>query len=144
MYVRNYTFSQRQRFKNIKKYYSITNSAPKNLMYQIFIRFVLNLQQPTASTEKKINLKPQEHSFQTHDTKLWNEIPASLRNKIKSTFKRNLNSHLFTTLLEQDNYILKTENNNFRCHNISYLLRYVNKSREHEGTERDTPSRVHA
>ena len=42
-----------------------------------------------------------------------NEIPASLRNKTESTFKRSLNSHLFTTLLEQDSYILTIENINF-------------------------------
>ena len=46
-------------------------------------------------------VKLQEHSLQIHGAKLWNEIPASLRNKTTSTFKRNLNSHLFLHFLNK-------------------------------------------
>ena len=81
-----------------------TNLAPKN-----FVNLFVNVSDVhTYSTRssaanrlyrKKFNLKLQEHSLQIYGVKLWNEIPASLRNKTKSTFKRSLNSYLFTYML---------------------------------------------
>ena len=95
-----------------------TNLVPQNLV-NLFVNIsdvhTYSTRSPAANSlyRKKFTLKLQEHSFQIHGTKLWNEIPASLRNKTMSSFKRSLNSHLFTTLLEQDNYILTIENTNF-------------------------------
>ena len=80
----------------------------------MYITIILDLKQAAAFTEK-INLNIQEHSFQIYGAKFWNKIPASLAEKqdyTKSTFSRNLNSHLFTILLGQDNYILTTKDLN--------------------------------
>ena len=54
---------------------------------------------------KKSGLEIQKRAFSRVGAKIWNEMPASLRELPKGHFQTNLHSFLFDTLKKHDDYI---------------------------------------
>ena len=82
--------------------------GPRSRTFKIFLIFILIILEPLpliTFTHKVPLSMIQVNSFSRIGTKIWNEMPVSLRKLSKNAFKRKIKQTLFEILASEDCYI---------------------------------------